>query len=425
MPQAAVKPLLLIFPFDQLAHYLRCLQLAKYLRPRYDIRFAASEKYNDFIKRNGFETFECHSLNAAEVMAKIRRYDFSWINEQDLKQVLDHQIRIIRNYRPCSVLGDTNPTLKMAAEVTGTLYLSLQNAYMSKYYADVRHMSPTHPYFKYLRHLPPRLLHYLTKYGEAAKFRQIHRPFRQLRKHYGLPPLHSYPDELEGDLTLLCDLPELFPQKNLPSNYRWLPPLYYDPADARFDFPRTPDPAKKTIIVSMGSSGDWQSVSFLNDDHFRRYNVITAGDTMGYIRAPHVIKTSFINIHKVFPLADLLICHGGNGTVYQALFYGLPMLCMTAHFEQEWNVTALEKAGLTVHLNGKTRHEIVKLTDEWTCKANDQPQQMFKEKMHAAYQTLCTSAAGISDFIEASVARSRVASFPEYQAAGRSDPSLS
>ncbi|RYF20266.1 MAG: hypothetical protein EOO42_12735 [Flavobacteriales bacterium] len=38
-----------------------------------------------------------------------------------------------------------------------------------------------------------------------------------------------------------------------------------------------------------------------------------------------------------------MICHGGNGTLYLGILTNVYMLCLSSHFEQEWNVHALEK----------------------------------------------------------------------------------
>jgi hypothetical protein len=40
-------------------------------------------------------------------------------------------------------------------------------------------------------------------------------------------PQNYFLDELEGDFNMICDLPELFPQTALPSNYDFIGPLYY------------------------------------------------------------------------------------------------------------------------------------------------------------------------------------------------------
>lgn len=389
------KPLMLIFPFNQLAHYLRCLTLARYLEPYFEIKFAHSEEYNSFIWREGYTVFECRSLNAASVIAKVRKFNFSWINEHSLEPVLNDQLRVIRLYKPDLVLGDTSLTLKMAAEKTGIFYISLMNAYMSKYYNHQRPLSPTHPLFKYLKNFPPNILDSLTRIGEKASFKRIHKTFRELRKRNKLNQQHSYPDELEGDLTLLCDLPDLFPQNLLPENYSWVPPLFYnsfigEPPGLKEKL----DPAKKTILVTMGSTGDWRNMTFLNQEHYRKYNIITAGDLDGIVMS-YAVRADFVNMEEVLPVTSLVICHGGNGSTYQALMYGIPLLCMPVHFEQEWNIQPLVAAGLAEVLNGKNETEIAVLVDKWVQRRENDVHKEFELKMRHADRELQNSARSI------------------------------
>jgi UDP:flavonoid glycosyltransferase YjiC (YdhE family) len=191
----------------------------------------------------------------------------------------------------------------------------------------------------------------LTRIGEGLAFQKLHLPFRELRQTYKLPGTSSYLEELEGDLTLVCDLPILFPQNVLPSNYHVIGPVYYDAGNSTHNTDLTCDSTKKTILVSMGSSGSWENVAFLNDPFYNRYNVIAVGDSETRLEASHIRHLPFAGMHEIFPNIDLLICHGGNGTLYQALYYNVPILVSTNHCEQEWNLSAFERLGLATRLD--------------------------------------------------------------------------
>ena len=182
-------------------------------------------------------------------------------------------------------------------------------------------------------------------------FVKIIRSFDKIRAQQNLRALHNYLDELEGDINLVCDLPDLFPQKFLPQGYHIVGPLYYDGsrltgADSYTSVDGSIDPRKKTILITMGSSGDWAKLSFLNDAHYEQYNLIAIGDTSRVLNNNHTFHLPFVSMHDVFPKIDLMICHGGNGTLYQGLYYGVPILVITNHCEQEWNLEALEKMNL-------------------------------------------------------------------------------
>src|SRR4051812_15199990 len=175
------KPLLLIFPFDLMSHYLRCIMLAGHLRDRYEIRFAHSERYTVFVVQAGYNTFPCKSFDAVQVMESANRFNFDWINEAALEAIYADQVRVLDSLQPVAVLGDTAPTLKMATEKAGVFYLSLLNGYTTKHYAYTRKLSRTHPVYKYINMLSGQLLEMLTQKGESLSLYKLHRPFKKLR----------------------------------------------------------------------------------------------------------------------------------------------------------------------------------------------------------------------------------------------------
>jgi UDP:flavonoid glycosyltransferase YjiC (YdhE family) len=384
------KPLLLIFPFGLLSHYLRCLVLAKHLSPYFKIKVAHHPAYNHFIEQEGFSTFNYSGLNEEKVMQHVKNFDFSWLNERNIEALFKEQVEIINNFKPDAVLGDAMPTLKMAAEYTGVHYISLINGYMSRYYAVTRSLSRTHFAYKYVNQLPDLLKEYAISTGEAIAFRQVHKPFQKLRRKYNLNWQGQYLNETEGDQTLICDLPDLFPQKQLPAGFSVIGPLVYTSSNNSESKALRLDPDKKTIYVSMGSSGNWENLSFLNDIYYQKYNIIAAGDSKGILSATHISHARFINADALFPAVDLVICHGGNGTIYQALAYGIPLLCMTAHFEQEWNVTAIHNAGLALSLDDVSPDDLPVIIEEWTGRKNLPAYEQKRKEIEEATLGLST-----------------------------------
>jgi len=364
------KPLLLVFPFGLLSHYLRCLVLCRTLRHHFEIRFLFTSALDSFVKREGFGTFECKALDPDKAIAGVKNFDFSWLKRDDLEEIYEAQVRVIHDLNPDFVLGDFSPTLKMAAGAMNVTYISLMNGYMSKYYASTRKISADHPAHNLVRYLPSGLEARLTRFGEAQAFRQLHKPFREIRIASRLSECASYLDELEGDVNLVCDLPEVFPQKKLPSHYHIVGPLYFDSGNGKPEFDSSleesnvergaydgfsdglGDATKKTIVVTMGSSGNWQQVKFLLRDAYRAYNIIAVGDAKKILSDPAIIHLPFVGMHDIFPHTDLIICHGGNGTMYQAMYYGIPVLVSTNHCEQEWNLAAFQACGSAAGLIG-------------------------------------------------------------------------
>ena len=378
-------PVMLVFPFELLSHYIRCLQLATAMRNDYDVYFVHSHRYAHLVEEAGFKTFACAAFNPNEVMACARKFDFSWMNYGTLQLIFLSQIESIKQYQPVAVLGDTAPTLKMAAEFCEVEYISLMNGYMTKYYRFVRQISKDHPAAHFQNKFPKTIFELMVQTGERATFQKVHQPFRKLRQKFGLRHLSMYLDELEGDYNLICDLPELFPQKDLPENYDFIGPLFYCGNEAEADIRRFLENGKPGILVNIGSSGDIEKFAFLSDPYFKRYNIVVAGNTNGVIKGEHVLYKPFINNSAILEAMDLVLCHGGNGSIYQALAFGVPVVCATSIFEQEWNVQRLVQLNLGASLDGITNLEEIKaVIQKWIPRKNSEPFQSIKEKINIA-----------------------------------------
>ncbi|MDO9188101.1 MAG: glycosyltransferase [Bacteroidia bacterium] len=339
------KKRILVFPFDLLSHYLRCIVLVNqhFNKNEYDVIFLNSDKYVNYITEHGFETFDGEQFDSQKVMACSEKFDFSWLNVADLERVFRSQVNAIREFKPDMVIGDVAPTLKMAAEMTKTEHVALVNGYMTKYYAYTRKVSRANPAYGYSKKVPEKYFNMITKFAENISFKLVHKPFNKLRKKYGLKRINNYLLEMEGNQNWICDLPELFPQNNLPSNYKSIGPLIYKVIKQEGEWLQNLQSEKPIIFICMGSTGNWKALRFLNNVSYSQYTIITAGDKENELFAQHIVSRDFVNIEEVLNVSKLMICHGGNGTIYQGLIKGIYMLCLTSHFEQEWNVHALER----------------------------------------------------------------------------------
>ena len=360
------KKRVFVFPFDLLSHYLRCLVYAKkYLNDaEYEVLFLYSKNYENYIHEFGYDTFKCDQFDAEKVMHCSQKFDFSWLNEQAIEKIFLSQVEVIQKLNPDIVLGDVAPTLKMAAEYTGVQSQMFVNGYMTRYYSFQRALSRTHFVYPFLSIFPKATINSITKIAEKYSFKIIHLPFKKLRKKYQLKHVHDYLDEITGEENLICDLEKLFPQKDLPDNFRFIGPLIYLPKTNESEWLKNIDDKKPVIVVSMGSTGNWEKLDVLNQPEFAKYTIITAGDKNGVLHASHIISKKFVNLHEVIKRADLLICHGGNGTIYSGLLNQVYMLCLTSHFEQEWNVQAIERIGHGKLLNPIKTNEWEKIIEE-------------------------------------------------------------
>ena len=360
------KPSLMVFPLDFAAHYFRCLELCKKLSDQFEISFAHSSKYDKFIKSSGFETFEACNFNSEEITSAASSFDFSWLNLRAIECVLGSQIKAIEEHKPSLVLGDAAFTLKMAAERTNVPFVSLLNGYMTKYCRVIRRVSPSHPGYAYSKTMPKRVFERLTRIIERAMLEKVHAPFRKARKKLNLPKLNYLLEELEGNYNLICDLPSFFPQKKLPNNFEFVGPLFYKGDEEEKEVCDFLGDNPIRILVSLGSTGNWKKLNLLLDPVFSDTRIVISGNYCNTLQASNIMSTSFLNHTKIMDKIDIVICHGGNGTAYQALAHGIPLMLFSGNFEQEWNIQRIIEMQLGTRLEDSFDAAKVRETvDSW------------------------------------------------------------
>lgn len=357
------NPVILFFPFDLMSHYFRSLRVAISLKDHYEVYIKWSDKFAYWINKSGIRTFNCIDINAETALEKTGKFDFTWLNACDLETIFLEQVKVINEYKPAWVIGDTSFTLKMAAEASGVQYLSILNGYSTRYYEYTRMLSPWHPAAPFISWLPYDLRLKLIRIGETCYYLLILREFNKVRAKHKLRKAAHYLEELTGDKNVICDLPEIFPQNNLPENFQFIGPIFYNNDSTGTTILEKLDSNKKTILLTLGSSKKWDCFEFLNREEFSVYNIIVVGDKKNVLHASFVLKTSFVNFNEVLPEVDLMICHGGNGTLYHALFNQVPVLCHEFNLEQTWNAQRIEELGYGQSLNNihkKNTHSIIK-----------------------------------------------------------------
>ena len=384
-------PVILVFPFDFLSHYLRCLEICKLLSATYHIKIQYSETYGLFVKEAGFDTFNCPHLNATEVLDRTQQMDFSWLNFPDLEHIYTHQVKAIVEHKPVLVFGDTAHTLKMAAETCHTPYVALLNGYLTQYYAVHKSLPSNHYSQKYSKKVPTPVFNFIADIAETISYRKIHKPFSLIRSKNKLTAKRSFLQELEGDFTFICDIPELFPQKNLPSNFMFIGALFYKSSKQEIELEKIVKNGKKNILVSIGSSGNPYVLKLLFNQIFSNYNIIVSYKNPIKSDFEFITCKEFINNCAILEYIDILICHGGNGTVYQGLSFGIPLLCATAIFEQEWNVQRIVALKLGENISQLTdSFELLRVIKKWEGKKNSMPFKEMEERINSMQQHLYT-----------------------------------
>ncbi|MDD2386128.1 MAG: glycosyltransferase [Bacteroidales bacterium] len=338
---------ILVAPYNLLAHYLRSIALVKNIPNNAEIVFLKSGRYDNFVTANGYKLTQ-NTLNTySTVIEKAASFDFSWINKKSVNRTVNELIEIIKTEKPDYIIGDTYLGMKIAAEYCNITLISIFNAYLTHHYNDLRPTPHNHKANKFKSKLSEKSWNTIVRTVEKLTLRKVHSPFRKIRRKLKLKQYRDLFDEFTGDKNILCDDPEIFPSIKLPDNYQYCGPLLYSynvTNQQLLNF-LSKDKTRKTILISMGSTGKITNIGDLKNYFWLNYNIVITGAKEGK-QTENIYYTDFINFDETSHLIDLIICHGGNGTMYQAINKNIPAIAIPTIFEQEWNIHRFEKLSL-------------------------------------------------------------------------------
>ena len=173
--------------------------------------------------------------------------------------------------------------------------------------------------------------------------------YTKLRQRHHLPPVHSIYDLIEGDMTLLADIPEyMATTPQMPDNYRYVGPILWRANLPVPSWLARLDRRRPTLYFTMGSTGDAQffneAIRVFGDTEYQV--LITTGGLADLGRVPsNIFVEEYANGEALMDVSDAVISHGGNGTVYQALSRGVPIIGFPSIFDQEINMQRVAALG--------------------------------------------------------------------------------
>ena len=153
------------------------------------------------------------------------------------------------------------------------------------------------------------------------------------------------------------------------------------------------NPSKHTIVLSFGSSVDDLPPVYIEHiigalKKLEQYNIIWK--TTSNIAVPgHVLKMKWLpqNDLLAHPRTKLFISHCGAGGVYEALYHGVPILCIPLFGEQPHNAFMVQSKGYgkIIELKTTSKAEILKnievvLTDKQIQAAVLKTSQLLKDR---------------------------------------------
>ena len=315
-----------------LSHVGRLTKIAKVLRDRgHEVVFAGEDPKHPRTKmyipgQEGFRTIQALEPDYRYAWDRFEKY--GWLItvwdllrfEQwaPLDKILERQIEIIEEEKPDLVVGDATISVSTAAHIMGIPAAGVMNGYAGEFFTS-------HLFMPIIRTW--NALH-LSRVRDRVYRKHGKKQVNALNLLRSIPL--ASPD-LEG----LLDTPKRWPY------WKNVGPIYSEPKVPLPQWYDEMDDDKTNVYITMGSTGLLDAFLRKTYDAFGKMPyrfIVTACDQITeetWNMAPDnfcIVKHAPGS--KILDKCKAMIFHGGNGSMYQAIVAGVPMIALPCHLEQ-------------------------------------------------------------------------------------------
>lgn len=237
-----------------------------------------------------------------------------------LEEILRDQVRLIEREQPDMVVGDGTVSVSTAAHITGIPAAGIMNAYVTRFVARDSMFLP------------------LIRAWDCLTLARIR---KRVYRTYRRKPVNAI--RLLKSIPLISpDLPELYTIPKRYANWRAVGPILSEPPVPLPDWYDELSDGRPNVYITMGSTGIFDSFLRRTFDVLAkapfRFLVTTGGqvseETLS-MTPPNFRVTTYAPGAELLKRCQALIFHGGNGTMYQGLAAGVPMIALPSHLEQD------------------------------------------------------------------------------------------
>jgi MGT family glycosyltransferase len=181
------------------------------------------------------------------------------------------------------------------------------------------------------------------------------RELNETRSRLGLPPLDRVHGGISDQLALVGTFPQLeYPRPAWPPNTHVVGPLQWEQPFGDVELPPGDDPL---VLVAPSTVQDPEhrllraTVEGLADEPVR----VLATTNRRPLSAPLALPPNarlvdWVSYARTMPRCDLVVCHGGHGTVVRALASGCAVVVVPAGGDMNENAARVDWAGVGVRL---------------------------------------------------------------------------
>jgi MGT family glycosyltransferase len=157
------------------------------------------------------------------------------------------------------------------------------------------------------------------------------RELNRSREAVGLPPLERFHGGTSPELALVATFPQLEYPRRWPAHVHVTGPMPFEVPHPEVEVPEGDEPL---VVVAPSTAQDPEcrlvrvALEALAEEPVRVVATLNGHVPDEAVEVPrNAVLSLWLSYSQVMPLADLVVTHGGHGTVARALGEGVPVLC--------------------------------------------------------------------------------------------------
>lgn len=339
----------------------RMIEIADELSERgYTIVFIGSGKYDSYLQnKNYIREFieydtEWYTEERISKMLAMDRYGSDFASLEEIQTIIAEEIQLIKKYNPLIVLTGYRMTLTISSRICKVPIVWSLSATVSKIQLEQilkqakEAKQNKQQSYQELRSAYENQIACERLLGDC----QTIRLWNQVLESYGHQTLECDLDMYTGDLNLMSDAKELFPELEENENYKFIGPIlnnqYIEMPEIVHEVMHQNNGRKK-ILISIGTAGKKEfllkileaTLDFECDFFISVFDVLTEEEMAIYPDNYHFCEK--FPLIEIIQLCDGAIIQAGQGTLYAMLAGECPFVSIPATFEQRQNIENLVK----------------------------------------------------------------------------------
>lgn len=348
-----------------LAETGRMIEIAEASKEYFKIIFISyGGTFEDLVEEHGFQLIRMEPRLTEKQLNHIRKAlrgetlnTVGYFNAREMEPRVENEIGLLKIIEPVCVLTGWSQSIFISSRAAGIPLVNvLHSTTITEYYeAGLQSWPDRRNYFWVSKLFSEENLNRFTS-SLVLKMKQPAKPFNILARKYGLKEFKNFIEVIEGDYTLLADIPSWVGLRQIRPNLRYIGPLPYKSKGTVPEEIKNISQEKPVIYFAMGSSGKPEIIkNIIEGFEGKPYRVIAP--VKAHLKnidvniPENVIVTDFLPAHIVNPMADISVIHGGQNTVMNACLSGTPIVGVGMHVEQQANLDACVRKGFAVRIN--------------------------------------------------------------------------